>query len=103
MTLGGGDQTAVWWQKKFKYWLENVEKNSIKSSNRSDNAIWEKMIERWNDSNDNNKTLEGLFTNKTIFSYDEKQRVQAYANLFGIPGNITTWEELKNKDFSVRQ
>lgn len=93
-TYGGDDRRY----KRFKDWL-NSQKTPITSWTNF--KVWEEMRKRWHDPNIQNKTIEGLFTSTEI-QVSQADRVKAYAELFGIPGNITTWEQLKKADFSVK-
>ena len=93
-TYGGDDRRY----KRFKDWL-NSQKTQITSWTNF--KVWEEMRSRWHNPSNQNKTIEGLFTSAEIKA-SQADRVKAYAELFGIPGNITTWEQLKKADFSVK-
>ena len=82
------------WIKQFENWLEKSKDQRVSWIWNDD--VWNEMIRRWNDGDNKNQGLEQLF------KQNEAKNVKAYADLFGL-GNITSWEELKNKDISKKE
>lgn len=85
------DKFWIW---EFEGWLTemNGHEGEIYGVSSSDREVWVKMIQTWNGTNEDGRTLEKLFR-EVPWSY------QAYANFFNL-WTITSWALLIEKDIS---
>ena len=90
----------TWWQKKFEKWLQDTDIRNI-STSATDAKIWIDMITRWKDpKNQSNRSLETMF--KDWGASKERERVKAYAKLFGLNQHLTSWDDLIREDISKK-
>lgn len=82
------------WINEFTEWLENTKKiESFSGVSNADMKAWQEMVNRWNDPENKDKTLEKLF-NK------DRRYVRAYAEFFWLDDSVNTWWELKDEDIT---
>ncbi len=87
------------WQNVFSRWLTDMKDKT--GDIRWDNAdVWISMINRWNRADENTRTLERMFKDNGL---GVEKSVKAYATLFWLKWNITSWEILMRKDISSKE
>ncbi len=79
------------WQNKFSDWMDDVNIGEINDRD------WYNMVSRWKDNKNNGRTLAKMFRQNDS---GLERSITAYATLFWLQWNISTWEELMRKDIS---
>lgn len=87
------NESGRFWQRRFEDWLRDVTPWDIRWN--VDAEVWKEMVNRWQDPQNSDKTLEKLFRKDSRY-------VKAYAKLFELDSGIDTWIDLKNADISKK-
>ena len=86
-----------WWKERFEGWLTDM-KNHKNEIQWADKDIWIRMIERWNNPNNQDKDKHTL---QNLFEHEEENYMWAYSRLFGL-NNVTSLDELMRMDISKK-
>ena len=96
MTLNGLSESS-------RFWIQEFEKRLTKMGDESpiygsgDDKAWNDMIKWWKDNKDNNRSLQNMFDKLWA------PALSAYAKFFELSWNISTWNDLMNKDISSKK